>query len=41
VGAKGILNGIRDGQLLFINGNEGYVIVEPDAPTKKELLKQI
>jgi phosphotransferase system enzyme I (PtsI) len=30
VGAKGILDEIQDGQLLYINGDEGYAIVEPD-----------
>jgi phosphoenolpyruvate-protein kinase (PTS system EI component) len=30
VGAKGILDKILDGQVLYLNGDEGYAIVEPE-----------
>jgi phosphotransferase system enzyme I (PtsI) len=46
VGAAGIVERVSNGQLIYINGDEGYAIVEPDAAflesfsVKKEVLER-
>lgn len=40
VGASGILRDIRPGQMLYINGNEGYGVLEPDDAFIAEIRKE-
>lgn len=41
VGAAGILEAVRSGQELYLNGDEGWAIVEPDAETTIAFTKAI
>ncbi|MFV0411951.1 MAG: phosphoenolpyruvate--protein phosphotransferase [Oscillospiraceae bacterium] len=36
VGAKGILQKVKPGQLLYLNGGEGYALIEPDEAFLRE-----